>query len=65
IFAYIKTPIHTGLVQLQDKIVDRCALTIYPYSFDWAKRIFENKRKNMMTKTDALTKLRFIISPFS
>jgi hypothetical protein len=23
-----------GLVQLQDKIVDRCALTIYPYSLD-------------------------------
>ena len=30
IFAYTKT----GLVQLQDKIVARFALTIYPYSLD-------------------------------
>jgi hypothetical protein len=34
IFAYTKTPpTSTGLVQLQDKIVVRFALTIYPYSF--------------------------------
>lgn len=31
----MKTPPNPGgLVQLQDKIVDRFALTIYPYSFD-------------------------------
>jgi hypothetical protein len=36
IFAYIKyLPSMTGLVQLQDKIVARCALTIYPYSLDF------------------------------
>jgi hypothetical protein len=34
IFAYTKTlPNSNGLVQLQDKIVARFALTIYPYSF--------------------------------
>ncbi|MCK9365465.1 MAG: hypothetical protein M0P74_17925, partial [Syntrophales bacterium] len=34
IFAYTKTlPTSNGLVQLQDKIVVRFALTIYPYSF--------------------------------
>lgn len=34
IFAYIKASSQPlpGLVQLQDKIVVRCALTIYPYS---------------------------------
>jgi len=32
IFAYIKRlPSWLGLVQPQDKIVDRCAITIYPY----------------------------------
>jgi hypothetical protein len=35
IFAYTKTlPTSNGLVQLQDKIVVRFALTIYPYSID-------------------------------
>lgn len=34
IFAYIeRQPTWPGLVQPQDKIVDRCAITIYPYSF--------------------------------
>ncbi len=33
IFAYIKRlPMGLGLVQPQYKIVDRCAITIYPYS---------------------------------
>ena len=33
IFAYIeRQPTWPGLVQPQDKIVDRCAITIYPYS---------------------------------
>ena len=35
IFAYTKT----GLVQLQDKIVARFALTIYPYSLGYSSKI--------------------------
>lgn len=44
IFAYTKTlPNPNGLVQLQDKIVVRFALTIYPYSLWDFYEIFYSK----------------------